>query len=41
VTTDVEYLRSLVAGADVGVLGNLEIPDDIFPIEREGWPDEW
>ncbi|WP_335983063.1 hypothetical protein [Streptomyces sp. CA2R106] len=42
-TTDVEYLRTLVVGSKVsnGLLANLEVPAGIFTQERDGWPDEW
>ncbi|WP_433860350.1 hypothetical protein [Streptomyces kronopolitis] len=41
-TTDVEYLRGLVAGSKVpGLLANMEVPPGVFTQERDGWPDEW
>lgn len=41
-TTDVKYLRGLVAGSEVpGLLANMEVPAGIFTLERTGWPDEW
>lgn len=41
-TTDVEYLRTLVAGSkSAGLLANMEVPAGVFTLERDGWPDEW
>ena len=41
VTSDVDYLRLIVAGQDSGALTDLELPPDKFPNRREGWPDDW
>lgn len=41
VTTDVDYLRMLVEAEGADALGDLELPADKFPMERDGWPDEW
>ena len=41
---DPEYTRTLVAASDLSdrsLLAGLEIPEDKYPIKREGWPDEW
>ncbi|WP_435137367.1 hypothetical protein [Actinacidiphila sp. bgisy144] len=41
-TTDVEYLRTLVAGSkSAGLLANMQVPPGVFTLERAGWPDEW
>ena len=41
-TEDVEYLRTLVAASrtETGV-GGLDVPPDVFPLTRPGWPDDW
>lgn len=41
ITDDVEYMELLIAGRKAGVLAELEVPFDTFPISRAGWPEDW
>jgi hypothetical protein len=42
-TEDVEYLRTLVTAARTNgeLVAGLNIPPGVFPLQRDGWPDEW
>ena len=40
VTLDVEYWRMTV-DAPHHVRAGMEVPAHLFPLIREGWPDEW
>ena len=37
---DAEYVRTL-ADAPQHVLADLNLPAGLFPVKRQGWPDDW
>ena len=41
ITDDIECMGLLIASRKAGVLAELEVPSDTFPISRAGWPEDW